>query len=116
MNLERNKYKTGAEMQDLGSTEIREAEIQGQKVRTGHRSPSGKMLLKVRSNCSLRLMSMGLTLVGTTKRREEAFHLTTGEITPHVQMKQMGEILHKAVAQLQAYSHPEFRLGFLCCY
>ena len=56
------------------------------------------MLPKVRSNWSLRLMSLGLTLVGTTKRREEASHLTTGEITPHVQMKQMGEILHKAVA------------------
>lgn len=41
---------------------------------------------------------MGLTLVGTTKRREEASHLTIGEIIPHVQMMQMGEILHKAVA------------------
>lgn len=46
MSLERNKEKTGAEMQDLGSRETREAEIQGWKVGTGHRSPSGKMLPK----------------------------------------------------------------------
>ena len=47
------------------------AEIQGQKVGRGHRIPLGKMLPKVRSNWSLRLMPLDLTLVGTRKRREE---------------------------------------------
>lgn len=65
MSLKRNKDKTGAEMQDLGPTETKEAEIQGQKVERDYRSPSRKMLSKVRSNWSLRMMPIGLTLVRT---------------------------------------------------
>lgn len=104
LSLERNKDKTGIEMQDLKPIKTKKAAIQGQLqswpeggLGRGHRSPSGKMLPKIRSNWSLRLIPVGLTLVGTRERREEASCPTTKKITTLLQIKQMGNISCKVV-------------------